>query len=128
MLKMLVAATLSGLFLFLSGCSFTEYRPGFGTAEAQPDPTELLSESDYETLLLEYMITNQLFDTQTDSATLDSARQALFSSYGTTEELFFATHRAFEQDPEAQMERVKRIREEVQKEIEAISDYIRQKN
>ena len=103
------------------GCSFSEYEPGFPT---QISTVELLPEAAYEKLLVEFMITNQLYDSQTDSATVDSAHQALFSSFGTTEEIFMATHRAFEQDPEAQMARIQRIRDEVQAEMERISDYM----
>lgn len=119
---------LTGLLLTLTGCSFTDYRPGFSVSESHPLANERLSESAYESLLMEYMITNQLYDTQTDSATLDSAHLALFSAFGTTKELFFATHRAYEQDPETQLERITRLREEVQREMEAISDYIQEQN
>lgn len=108
-----------------SGCSFTEYKPGFPTQE---NNVELLPEATYEKLLVEFMITNQLYDSQADSAIVDSAHQALFSSFETTEEIFMATHRTFERDPETQMARIQRIRDEVQAEMERISDYMNEES
>ncbi len=126
--KIIFILALSTISWSLSGCSFTDYKPGFTNSDKTISPEDLLSEANYEQVLLEFIITNQLFDTQTDSAALDSTHQALFSRFGTTKDLFFATHRAYEQDPKKQIERINRLRDEVQREMESISDYIRLQN
>lgn len=84
-----------------------------------------LDEQSYERLLLEVMVTHQLYDTMADSARVDSAKRELMERNGTTWEAFLATHSRYEEDVEAQIDRISRLQDRVQREMQRITAYQR---
>lgn len=101
--------------LAVAGC---EPEPGEWTAPALDEPT-------YERLLVEVMVTHQMYDTMADSARVDSARRTLMRRNGTTWEAFLETHARYEQDLESQIERISRLQSLVQREMQTITAYQR---
>lgn len=103
------------VLLAVAGCG---PEPGERTAPA-------LDEQTYERLLVEVMVTHQMYDTMADSVRVDSARRSLMRRNGTTWEAFLETHARYEQDLESQIERISRLQAFVQREMQKITAYQR---
>ncbi len=91
--------------LFLSSCFDHDDRPA-----------DLLPEETYIDLMVELQLLKSYQERQqTDSTSADSLRNAIFEKHGATEERFSKSHRYYQEDIEAQRERISRAIEKLRK-------------
>lgn len=72
-------------------------------------PAELIDEYTYERMFIEFAIINQLDQHLLSNTSRDELRDKVYESYGVTEEEFRISHEYYEQNLDAQLERVQDI-------------------
>jgi hypothetical protein len=98
--------------LFMSSCFNQDDRPA-----------DLLPEGTYIDLMVELQLLQSYQERQRpDSTKADSLRQAIFEKYGASEEHFSESHRYYQEDVEAQRERISQAIEKLRKDRISAAD------
>lgn len=91
------------LFILLAGIVF------WGCGPESSAPNELIDEETYERMFIEFAIINQLDQQLLSNTSRDELRDKVYESYGVSEEEFRISHEYYEQNIDAQLERVQDI-------------------
>lgn len=91
------------LFILLAGIML------LGCEPESSAPAELIDEETYERMFIEFAIINQLDQHLLSNTSRDDLRDKVYESYGVTEEEFRISHEYYEQNLDAQLERVQDI-------------------
>lgn len=79
-------------------------------------PSDLLPEKTYINLMVELQLLKSYQERQrSDSTNADSLRNAIFKKYGASEQRFSESHRYYQEDIEAQRERISQAIEKLRK-------------
>lgn len=102
------------LLILLTGFLMT------GCGPESPASDELIDEETYERMFIEFAIINQLDQQLLHNTTREELQDKVYEHYGVTEEEFSVSHEYYEQNIEAQLERVKEINKMLRSERDSI--------
>ncbi|MDX1641131.1 MAG: DUF4296 domain-containing protein [Balneolaceae bacterium] len=91
------------LFILFAGLIIVSCKPESSA------PDELIDEETYERMFAEFAIINQLDEQLLSYTSREELRNKVYEHYGVTEEEFRISHEYYEQNIDAQLERVQEI-------------------